>query len=505
MDAFTVAFRLPNLARVLLGEGALTTAFLPVFVNDLRENGRESAARVTWAVFVSLAIFLCTTIVLAELILFSLSWWVTLSPNALLLRNLTVIMLPYVLLICLAAQMGAVLNALGRFLWPALVPSILNIVWLVALLVLVPLWSDDENRIYVTGLCVVTGGVVQLLFPMFVLRTVGFGFRSDWRTALDRVGKIARDMLPVVIGLSITQLNSVLDSFIAWEFTQPADAGRQMPFPWSANYPLPAGTATALYLGQRLYQFPLGVFGVALGTVLFPLLTSHSQRGETDKLRSDLSLGVRLVIAIGLPASAGLMLIGHPLATLFFQYGRFDAEAARQTGDMIVAYGSGVWAYCGLLILQRGFYAVGDRMTPMYVGLVAMVVNLVLNLTLIWPLHGRGLALSTAFVAAGQCIATALLLQRHVGRLLWPEIGRTTLKTLTATIVMSIVCLVTLRWLGHLELPFGRTARLGIPLAVGGVIFLLTARVLGLTEPWLLIAGRNKVPTDRNENPVSQE
>ena len=490
MDAFTVAFRLPNLARVLLGEGALTTAFLPVFLEELHERGKESAARVTWAVFISLGFFLCLLIIAAEGLLWSLEWVMPLSPEARLLRNLAAVLTPYVLLICLAAQLGAVLNALGRFVWPALVPSVLNLVWLLTLWCVVPIWADEQTQIYVTAVSVLVGGVLQLLFPLYVVRQSGFGFRSDWRKSIDRVWKIASDMLPVIIGLSITQLNAVLDSFIGWGFTQPSGSASVMPLPGSPHYPLPEGTVTALYLGQRLYQFPLGVFGVALGTVLFPLFTSHAQRGETDKLRADLSLGVRLVLAIGLPASAGLMLISHPLSTLCFQYGKFDAQDAQQTGDMIAAYSSGVWAYCGLLILQRGFYAIGDRLTPMYVGLVAMVANLVLNLTLIWPMGGRGLAFSTALVAACQCAATALLLQRQVGRLYWGEIGWTTLKTLFATAVMAVVCLVLLDWLDSPGWAIGRLMRLGVPLAAGGIAFLAAAQVLGLKEPWHLISGQ---------------
>ena len=490
MDSFTVAFRLPNLARVLLGEGALTTAFLPVFVSDLRERGSESAARVTWAVFWSLAAFLCAMIVLFEGAIWSLGWFMQLSPEATLLRNLSALLMPYVVLICLAAHLGAVLNALGKFVWPALVPSILNLVWLLSLWLLAPLWKDDVHQACVIGVCVLIGGGLQLLFPLIVLYTSGFGFRSDWRLAMDRVWKIATGMLPVIIGMSVTQLNAVLDSFIAWGFTQPADLSLLMPLPGSPKYPLPAGTATALYLGQRLYQFPLGVFGVALGTVLFPLFTSHAQRGETDKLRADLSLGVRLVIAIGLPASVGLILIGHPLATLFFEYGKFNADDAHRTGDMIAAYGAGVWAYCGLLILQRGFYAIGDRLTPMYIGMAAMFANLILNLTLIWPLGGCGVALATALVAAGQSTATALVLQRRVGSLHWGEIGKTTMKTILATAVMSAACQVLLNLLGAPGLVFGRAIRLGVPLAVGAIAFLLCARLIGLVEPWLVVSGK---------------
>lgn len=504
-DAFTFAFRLPNLARALLGEGALTTAFLPVFVNDLHERGRDSAARLTWAVFFSLFAVMLGLIVVGESALFSLHWFGNLSPRSNLLVQLTAILLPYVALICLAAQLGAVLNAQGRFLWPALVPAILNSVWLVTLWVVVPLWSDPINQIHVTAISVLVGGTLQLLFPLPILYATGYGYRSDWRQSIDRVGKIATDMLPVVIGLSVTQLNAALDSCIAWVFTQPNNSGPEMLLPGGLHYPLQEGTATALYLGQRLYQFPLGVFGVALGTVLFPLLTLHAQRGEFDKLRSDLSLGIRLVIAIGIPASAGLMLIAHPLAVLFFQYGRFDEHSAQHTGTMIAMYASGVWAYCGLLILQRGFYAIGDRMTPMYLSVMAMFGNLILNVSLIWPLGSRGLALSTAMIAALQCAVMIVLLQRRIGRLLWSEITVTTGKTLVATLAMALSCRTIFNLMEGHTLTFGRAVRLGAPLGVGIAVFLITALIIRLSEPWTLLIGRRSLRNKETTNPGETE
>jgi putative peptidoglycan lipid II flippase len=487
LDTFTVAFRLPNLARVLLGEGALTTAFLPVFVKELNEEGRESAARTTWAVFVVLSVVLCGGVVVAEGLLWSLDFMWKLSDQARLLRNLTALLLPYVILICLAAQLSAVLNALGRFIWPALIPVVLNVAWLVSLWWLVPLWPEATSQIYVTALVVVIAGGLQLLFPLPALSRCGFGYRNDWHAALDRVWRVAGDMVPVVIGLSITQLNAVLDSLVAWGFTQPTGGGTLMPLPGSPSYPLAEGTATALYLGQRLYQFPLGVFGVALGTVLFPLLTAHAQRGETDKLRADLSLGVRLVLAIGIPASVGLMLVAHPLAVLFFQHGKFDAEDARQTGDMIACYGSGVWAYCGLLILQRGFYATGDRLTPMYVGLGALLLNVVLNVSLIWPLGGRGLAFSTAVVATIQCLVTAWLLQRRIGSLRWAEIGATFTKTAIAAGAMAAVCCLLLDPSPETKSLLPRVLSLALPLSIGTAVFGGVAWILKLREPWLVL------------------
>ncbi|MBM4078000.1 MAG: hypothetical protein FJ267_20415, partial [Planctomycetes bacterium] len=287
LDSFTVAFRLPNLARVLLGEGALTTAFLPVVGRELREQGKESASRLTWAVFLVLASVLTLLVVVLEGILWSVGAMLNLSDEATLLRNLIAILLPYVILICLAAQVCAVLNAVERFAWSAIVPIVLNVVWLAGLWFLIPRWEDPSSQVYAMTWIIVVAGMIQLLCPLPVLWQLGFGFRYDWRKSLSRVMSIARDMLPVVFGLSVTQLNSVFDSLVAWGMTCPPTGEQSISFlPNHPRFPLAEGTATALYLGQRLYQFPLGVFGVALGTVLFPLLTAHAQQGDDHKLRA---------------------------------------------------------------------------------------------------------------------------------------------------------------------------------------------------------------------------
>jgi putative peptidoglycan lipid II flippase len=487
LDAFTVAFRVPNLARTLLGEGALATAFLPAFVAEQTHHGSDAARRLSSAVFVATAAVLCGFVLVAELGLWLVGRLVPLSPEATLLRNLTAVLLPYVILICLSAQQCAALNALGRFAWPALVPVVLNAVWLSAMATYVRWWTDAEAQLYVMCATVLIAGAFQLGVPMAVLWRIGYGWDRRWRNAWPSVRRIAEHMLPVVAGLSITQLNTLLDSLVAWGFARPEDGAEFFPGWSGVHYPLTAGTASALYFGQRLYQFPLGVFGVALGTVLFPLLANHAQRKEWDRLRDDLALGLRLVMAIGIPASAGLMLLAHPLAEGFFQYGRFDADDARQTAGMIAGYGAGVWAYCGLLILQRGFYAVGDRSTPLRVGLAAALLNVVLNLTLIWPFGGIGLALSTTLVAAVQCLTTGWLMQERIGRLDWPHISRTLTKTLLATGLMAAACLLATDLLLRTPIPPGRALRLGLPLLAGLGVYLLAARLIGLEEPWLLL------------------
>ncbi|MFO0917206.1 MAG: murein biosynthesis integral membrane protein MurJ [Planctomycetaceae bacterium] len=487
LDAFSVAFRIPNLARVLLGEGALTTAFLPIFIEEQTHRGTEAARKLSSAVFLATAGLLCGAVVLGELGLGLAISLGELSPEALLLCQLTAYLLPYVILICLAAQQCAVLNALGLFIWPALVPVVLNAIWLFSMLTYVRLWTDPTAQLQVMCVTVLLAGCCQLALPWIVLQRAGYGWARHWRDAWPGVMRLIRQMVPVVVGLSITQLNTLFDSLVAWGLARPEDGSEYFVWWEGVRYPLSSGTASALYFGQRLYQFPLGVFGVALGTVLFPLLATHAQRKEWDRLRDDLSLGIRLVLAIGIPASAGLMLLAHPLAESLFQYGKFDADDARQTASMIAGYGAGVWAYCGLLILQRGFYAMGDRMTPLRVGLGAVVLNIVLNLTLIWPMGGLGLALSTALLATMQCLVTAWLMQDRIGGFDWRPIAVTLLKTMLATSLLALACLAAQELVRHAPINLGRAGRLGLPLLLGSAVYLVAARLIHLDEPWLLL------------------
>jgi putative peptidoglycan lipid II flippase len=487
LDTFTVAFRIPNLARALLGEGALATAFLPAFLAMRHKQGREAANRLAVAVLIALAGVVLSLIVLLELGLHWLGESVALSVDAELLRQLLMVLAPYMGLICATSQLSALLHAEGRFAVPALLPMVLNLVWLLGLWLVVPMWATPANQLHVMAWCVVLAGLVQLALPLAAAMALGYRYVIDWPRALSGVKSIAAGMLPVLGGLMITQINVLLDSLIAWGFARPEHGPEFLPWPGEIPYPLRAGTASALYFGQRLYQFPLGVFGVALGTVLFPLLAEHAQRGDDHSLRADFSLGLRLVAAIGIPASAGLMVLARPLAAACFQYGAFDADDAEQTAGMIAAYGSGVWAYCGLLIIHRGFYALGDRITPLRVGLLALGLNLVGNLTLIWICGGVGLAASTAIASMLQCLIIGWRFQQRVGGWEAREVALAVLKALVATAVMMVAAWIALNASAFLPGWSGRGLRVLIPLAVAISVYFLTAALIGFREPWDLM------------------
>lgn len=489
MDAFSVAFRLPNLARRLFGEGAMTSAFLPVFVREREQSGLAAAERTATAVFVALGGFLIALVALLEIGLVAALSLADLSADARLLIELTAILAPYLVFICLAAQLSAVLHATGRFAGPALLPIVLNLLWLAAIAGAPLATSDALVRVKLISAAVGFAGIVQLAIALLAVRLAGLRLSPQWRLAWPQARRVFTAMTPIILGLTIVQLNVILDSLLAWALA-PAELGTREAARWLPVLVEP-GTASALYFGQRMYQFPLGVFGVALGTVLFPLLTAHAERGELDRFREDLAYGLRLAISIGLPASAGLVVLAQPVTALLFQRGAFGSEDAHITSRMVAAYGAAVWAYIGLLIVHRGFYAMDDRITPVRIGAAAVLINLVLNLTLVWWVGGVGLAVGTSLATSIQAIWATRRLQARTGRIDWRRIRRVTLQAVLATALMSLACWLIHFWWGNGDTTPELAARVVLQVLIGGAVYFGVARLIGLREPWdLLIRSR---------------
>jgi len=485
LDAFSVAFRLPNVTRRLFGEAAFSTAFLPVFVRELHTSGKDAAWTLATAILVVTAAAVSAVTVVAEVVLLG-CWSLSKSDETRLLLGLTAALFPYQIFVCLAAQAAAVLHAFGRFTLAALLPTIGNAVWLGALAVALGSIESAEKRMYAVSFGVVAAGAAQFAFTIPALARLGFVVRWDWPAARSRVREVAFAVLPLLAGLSVTELNSLADGLFAWLLTAPAGTANPNPL----RYPLEPGTAAALYLGQRLYQFPLGVFGVALGTVLFPRFARHAAVGRRDELRGDLTLGLKLSLAIGLPASAGLIVVARPMADALFRYGAFDAADARQTAATVSGYAVGVWAFISLLIANRGFYAVGDRITPLKAGLAATALNLVLNVSLAWPLGGFGLAIGTALASSFQ---VALLVFALRGRDLSPDLrglGVTALKAAGATAVMAAAALALRDGIAWGDDAAGRVVGLVVPACGGLAAYFAAATMLGLRELRLLLPRR---------------
>jgi putative peptidoglycan lipid II flippase len=437
MDAFVIAFRIPNFFRRLFGEGALAASYLPVLSKKLEED-RAAAWQLASVVLVWLSAVLAAVVVLAEGACLALWWWQGDQPRMGLLLGLTAVMLPYLFFICLAAQVAGTLHALAHFSTPALAPTLLNICWLVAVWFVAPRFAlEKETQAYILAVSVLVAGVLQLASQLPILWSLGFRFDYNWPTSRQSVWQIVVSLVPMVLGLAVTQINTLCDSLLAWVLASPDEGSEQIAWLGGAvSYPMQSGAVAAIYYGERLYQLPLGLLGMAVATVIFPALSRHAARGEHDRLAEDLTLALRLVLFLGVPAGAGLILLSDPLARLLFEHGQFTADDAARVARMIACYGLGVWAFCALPVMVRGFFALGDQRTPVKAGVTAMLANLAMNLVFVWPMAEAGLALATSLAAMLQIGLLVALFARRYGGLYWGDLGRTIGTTLAATVAM---------------------------------------------------------------------
>ncbi len=421
-DAFFVAFLVPNLFRRLFGEGALTAAFIPRYTRLLKDDP-EAAQRFATFCLTVLAVVLTSVVLLGEAVLIFVS--LALPPEgerAALTVRLTMVMLPYMPMVCGVAFLGAVLQVHGRFGPTAAAPVLLNVVMIAAAgvaFVTAPTDGSVHTPARVArwlAWSVLLAGLAQLAWQVAAV----------WRDVRPRRGtaglsphvrQLLKTMGPMLIGLGAFQLNTLLDALIAF-VGSPApgvvDPSGGFFGVASLAYPMQGGDVAALQWAQRLYQFPLGVFGIAIATAIFPALARAA--ADTQAYRETLQRGLRLTVFIGLPATAGLMLTALPLTRLVYERAAFTTGAAPRVATILLGYGAAVWAYSMTHTLTRAFYAKDDARTPLRVTLGMVACNLLLNLVLIWPLGAAGLAWSTAVTAIGQAGVLLWLIRRHTDR-----------------------------------------------------------------------------------------
>ncbi len=490
MDAFVIAFRIPNLFRRLFGEGALTASYLPVLTAQL-ENDRQAARQLASVVVTLLAVLLTGVVAVGELLLGVIWFFWGDVPGLELLLGLTAVMLPYLVLICVAAQLTTMLHASQHFAVPSLTPIILNVVWLAAAWTVAPWFAPNRAaQAYVLAAGVLAAGVLQVAVQLPMLRRLGFRFDYNWTAAREGLAKIVRNMAPMLLGLAVTQINTLNDSLIAWGLAAAPDGPQTIAWLGHAvRYPMKQGAAAALYYGERMYEFPLGIVGAAVAVAIFPLLSRHAARGDRRQLAADMTLGLRLVFCLGLPAGVGLMLLAEPIARLLFQHGSFGPDDTARAARTIAFYSTGVWAYCSTLVLVRGFYATNDCRTPVRVAAWIVGLNLALNLTLIWPLAEAGLALSTSLAAAVQLFVLLRIFSRRQAPLVWRALLPTVGRTILAASAMAGAVVIALRFVPHADRLAGKMLEAGVPIIVGAAVYAIAYRLLGGRELGMLLYG----------------
>ncbi|MDO8137330.1 MAG: murein biosynthesis integral membrane protein MurJ [Candidatus Brocadiales bacterium] len=481
-DAFAVAFRIPNLFRRLFGEGALTAAFIPIFTEYLEKRGERESWYLVSVVATALFIFLGLIVLLGEAAFYIIPRLTHLDAKWNLTLELSIIMFPYMLFICLAALVSAILNCLRHFLVPALSPAVLNICWILGIILIAPMLED--RGIFGVALAILTAGIIQLGIQLWVMRSKGGNVNPVIHFAHPGLKQITRLIGPVVFGLAVVQINVLMDSLIAVGFA--SSPGGPSTFTLAGKvfaFPLQSGAASVLYYGDRIIEFPLGVVGVALATAVFPTLSTHVVRNDWKNFSATLHKALRMVLFISIPASVGLIILREPLLELFFQRHAFTQESTHRTASVIFFYSIGIWAYCSLHILIRAFYSLQDTITPVKVGASMVGLNLALSLSLIWFLKEGGLALSTAISAMAQVAILFVVLR---GRLKVKEGGEMIVcvgKTLIATALMAVVCIALLYWLPPSQGDtFNKAVRLFVPMPLALGTFLAVAHLLGSEE-----------------------
>ena len=489
-DALLIAFRVPNLFRQLFGEGALTAGYLPV-LSGLLEKDRRTAWQLASTMMVWLAVLLTGLVLVGEAIVAGIWLLGSHAPGTGLLLGLSATLLPYMLVICLAAQVTATLQALGQFTVPALTPTVLNVCWLTGVWAIAPFWAPNHQaQAYVVAVSILVAGVLQLGVQLPALYRLGFRFQYHWAASRTAMAQIGRTLTPMLFSLAVTQINTFTDSLIAWGLAAAPDGPQQIPWLGGAvRYPLHQGAAAAISYGERMYQFPLGIVGMAVAASIFPLLSRHAAHGRRDSLGADLTLGLRLVLCLSVPAGVGLIVLAHPVAQIF-QNGAFTMHDTTRVADMIAAYALGVWAYCASPVMVRGFYALGDCATPVRVAAVVVALNLALNLTLIWtPLREAGLGVSTAISAAVEVLVLAAIFARYRAPLQGRALAATAVRTLLATLLMAFSAAAALHWIPPAPGLVNEVLRLAVPMTLGAVVYCGVYWLSGGKELRMLLKG----------------
>ena len=468
-DAFIAAFRIPNLMRRLFGEGALSVAFVPVFSQYLiRDNSGDAyrLARASLRLLTLILFFLVLAgIWAAPLIIRGLAPGFIDDPDKMTLTiTLTRIMFPYLFFIGLVALSMSILNTLGHFAAPALAPVFLNIAMLGALWTASIFFVSQDEKVMVLSCGVLLGGGLQLILQFPFLHRCGIAFR--WRGPFFHPGlkKVGRLLLPTIFGSSVYQINILVGTFLASQ--------------------LPQGSISYLYYADRLVQFPLGVFAVALGTAVLPALSRQAAVKDYSGLKQTFSEALNLIFFISIPSMVGLIILRQPIVSLLFERGAFDPKTSQLTADALLYYGAGLWAFSAVRVLLPTFYALQDTWMPVKISLVSISTNIVLGIMLMKTMGHCGLALATTLSSALNVTLLIFALRLRLGAMNWRENFLSVSKSIFCAFLMGGV----VWWMAHLDWSLRQNSRLllfgyiAIMIAVGVGIFLISAATVRMRE-----------------------
>lgn len=468
-DAFLIAQRLPNLFRALFAEGAFASAFVPMFNRQVGADGgridgaRRFAEDVLAVLLPVLLLFTAVMIAGAAPVVSALTGgFPDASPEKFALTvDFTRLTFPYLMLISLTSLLGGLLNSVGRFAVNAAAPVLLNIVLIAGLL-----WSgggDDVAAARVQALCVTLGGIAQLLWLLWSCGRAGISLKLRLPRLTPQVKTLMALIVPAALGAGAVQVNLLISTALAARF-------------------LGDGAVSWLYYADRLNQLPLGIIGIGVGTALLPTMSRLIGADDAPAAIGQQNRAMELVLILTLPAAAGLVVAAEPIVALLFEHGQFSHADSLATAAALAGFALGLPAYVLIKVLTPGFHARSDTATPVRVALAAMLVNLVANLVLVWPLGHVGIALGTAIAAWINAGVLAWLLVRRGHFALDARARRLLPRLVAATAAMAAVLLAAVPMLSLLPVAgtLGEATGVALLIGGGGLAYLAAARLLGV-------------------------
>ncbi len=480
-DAFFVAFTIPNLLRRFFAEGSLTAAFVPTFTDVLQQQGTDEARRVVRICWTLLLLVLACVTLLGIL---SSPWLVKLigygfadSAGKLALTDiLNRLMFPYILFVSLVALFAGVLNVSGHFLLPALSPVMLNLAMIGSALVIAP---KLEQPILALACGVLIGGAVQFAMQIPVLYRFGYDLRPDFNFRHPAVVRVARLMVPGILGVAIYQINVVVTRLLA-SFLQ-------------------EGSVSWLYYGQRLFEFPQGVFVVSLAQAVLPAMSRQAAAEDMDGFRESLRFALVLILLVTIPATLGLILCNQAVYSLFFMRGSFTSFDVSQAGLALAWYAPALLFVGISRVVVPSFYAMKDTRTPVLVSFWTLVVNVVAGLLLMQTMGHAGLALALTIASVFNAVVLTLLLSKRLGHLNLSTIFFPVVRMIPGLCLMAVTVALILGQVDWLVSgPFWlRFALLGFAVLSGCLVYVVGLWMFGVKEiqqVWALFAKKLSLP-----------
>jgi putative peptidoglycan lipid II flippase len=471
MDAFRIAFRLPNILRDLFAEGAMSAALVPTFTSSLATGGKEAAWRagsnVINVTLVLTGVIVAAAILFAEPLVKLYAGDFAAVPGKLELTiRLTRIMFPFLTMVAVAAVVMGMLNALHRFFLPALSPAMFNVGTIACALILVPLMTRFTiEPILAIAVGTLVGGLGQIFLQWPALRREGFRYRPVFDLRDPWLRLIARLMGPAIVGLAAVQINLLVNSWLATR--------------------LGTGAVSWLDYSFRLMYMPIGLFGISIATAALPAISRHAIAKNDVELRREVSSGLRMMLMLNVPATAGLVILATPIVALIFEHGRFTSADTAATAAALTFYAPGLVGYSAVKLISPAFYAMGNSRTPVIASATSVLVNILFNLTFIRSLGHRGLALGTALASLLNAAILLWVLRVRLSGIEGTRLLVSISKISVASLLMAVVAYSTERLLHG---PFAgngvtfQAFRVFAAIAAGIVALVLSARLLRIEE-----------------------